>query len=190
MNDINTEIKKTLEILSKGGIILYPTDTIWGIGCDATNEKLVEKIHKIKGRTAFKSMIILLDDFHKLKKYTEDIPKYALNFIENSSKPITIIYPNAKGVAKNLLAEDGSIGIRIPKSEFCKKLVRDFGKPIVSTSANYAGGPNPRCFKEINKLIVNNVDYVISLFHDRVGSNKPSTIMKFGSNDEFKLLRK
>ncbi|MDD5570508.1 MAG: L-threonylcarbamoyladenylate synthase [Bacteroidales bacterium] len=190
MNDINSEIKRAIETLSKGGVILYPTDTIWGIGCDATNEKAVEKIYKIKGRAASKSMIILLDDFHKLKKFTEDIPQYALKFIENSTKPLTIIYPKAKGIASNLIAKDGSIGIRIPKNEFCKKLVKEFGKPIVSTSANLCGGITPRCFKEINKKIISEADYVVNMYHDRIASSKPSTIMKFESNDEFKLLRK
>src|SRR5271157_3173642 len=137
--EVKNEIKKCVEVLKKDGTILYPTDTIWGIGCDATSQKAVEKIYHLKKRVESKSLIILLADMKEISNYVETIPEIARDLMKNVDRPLTIIYPNAKNLAKNVIAEDNSIAIRIVKNEFCKNLIRTFGKPIISSSANYSG---------------------------------------------------
>lgn len=187
---LEQEINNTLEVLNKNGIILYPTDTIWGIGCDATNYKAVEKINKIKKRTKDKNFIVLIDDIKKLNNYVENIPEILYDLIESIDTPLTIIYPYAKNLTKNVIAKDNSIGIRITKDVFCKKLIQLFGKPIVSTSANISGEENPIYFNKISKDIINSVDYVVDLFHDRIKEIKPSTIIKLKVNGEFSVIRR
>ena len=187
---LEQEINNTLEVLNKNGIILYPTDTIWGIGCDATNYKAVEKINKIKKRTKDKNFIVLIDDIKKLRNYVENIPEILYDLIESIDTPLTIIYPYAKNLTKNVIAKDNSIGIRITKDVFCKKLIQLFGKPIVSTSANISGEENPIYFNKISKDIINSVDYVVDLFHDRIKEIKPSTIIKLKVNGEFSVIRR
>ena len=184
------EITKAIEILKSGGTILYPTDTIWGIGCDATNKEAVKKVFEIKGRAESKSLIILIDNETKLNRYLKDIPALAYDLIDCSEKPLTIIYSDAKNLAKNVINEDGSIGIRIVKDEFCKKLIEKFGKPIVSTSANISGDPTPECFKEINPIILSRVDYVVNLRQNETSKNQPSGIIKLGMSGEVKVIRK
>ncbi len=184
------EIKNSLEVLRKGGTILYPTDTIWGIGCDATNPKAVQKVFKIKKRMENRSLIILLDRKEQLFKYVKDIPTIILDLIENVNTPITVIYPNAKNLAKNIIATDGTIAIRLVNYEFCYKLIRIFGKPIVSTSANITGQPAPLVFKDIPEEILNQVDYVVNLAHEEIRATKPSTIIKLKTNGEFEIIRK
>lgn len=183
------DIKKACEILSKGGIIVYPTDTIWGIGCDATNEEAVKKIYAIKQRADSKSMLVLLDSSAKLDYYISDLPDIALDLIEISGKPLTIIYSGAKNLASNLIAEDGSIGIRITQESFSKELCRRFKKPIVSTSANISGKPSPANFSEIELAIISAVDYVVNYRQDDLTKSKPSSIIKLDTGGVLKIIR-
>ena len=179
-------IKQTHQYLKEGKVILYPTDTVWGIGCDASNFKAVSKIYKIKKREESKSLIVLVSSLNMLKKYVQ-VPKKALQILQNTEKPTTIIYKNPKGFAKNTIAEDNSIAIRIVQDDFCRKLIKRFGKPIVSTSANISGDPTPKSFQEISKPILDGVDYIVNLHQDSV-SNKSSTILKIVGN-EIQVLR-
>ena len=183
------EIKKTLDILYAGGIILYPTDTIWGIGCDASNEKAVQKIYEIKKRADSKSMLILIDDATRIPSYVEEMPELAWDLIELSEKPLTIIYSGAKNLAKNLIAEDDSVGIRVSRDEFTQELIRRFKKPIVSTSANISGQPAPAFFDEISEEIKSSVDYVVNHRQDDFTKSTPSGIIKLGVNGEVKVIR-
>lgn len=187
---LEEEINKALEILKSGGIILYPTDTVWGLGCDATNIEAVAKVYALKNRADSKSMIILLDTDRKIQSYVSEVPDVAYDLIEFSEKPLTIIYSGAKNLAANLINEDGSIGIRIPKHNFCEQLIQRFRKPIVSTSANISGDPSPGNFSEINQEIIDGVDYVVDL--EQVGREKkqPSTIMKLEPDGQFVFIRK
>jgi L-threonylcarbamoyladenylate synthase len=150
---MNSEIHKIIEILNGGGIILYPTDTIWGIGCDATNRSAVEKVYNIKQREDTKAMLVLIESQMRLQQYITEVPEIAYQLIEVSDKPLTIIYPGAKNLAQNLIGMDGSVGIRIPNDEFCQQLLARFKKPIVSTSANISGTISPVIFSEITDLI-------------------------------------
>ena len=144
------DIKKACEVMAAGGIILYPTDTIWGIGCDATNEKAVQRVYELKRRTDNKAMLVLMDSEAKLDRYVSDVPDIAWDLISVSDKPLTIIYSSAKNLATNLLGADGSVGIRITNEEFSKKLCERFRKPLVSTSANVSGEPSPANFSEVS----------------------------------------
>jgi L-threonylcarbamoyladenylate synthase len=182
-------LKTAVEILKKGGLILYPTDTIWGIGCDATLDDAVKKIYTLKQRHDNKSMLVLLDDANKLSNYVAEVPEIAWDILEVADGPLTIIYPNAQNLAESLIAEDGSIGIRIVKDEFCNRLLRMFGKPLVSTSANISGKPWPSNFHEIENRIVNAVDYVVKWRQNEVFHGKPSGIIKVGLNGEIKVIR-
>ncbi len=186
---LDKEINKSVEFLKKGKIILYPTDTIWGIGCDATNSKAVQKIYKIKGRSESKSMILLLNSTAKLKDYVEDVPEIAYELIENALSPLTVVYYGAKNIAKNLIADDGSIAIRIVKGEYCAKVIENFGKPIVSTSANLSGQPSPKHFDEISSELKEKVDFVADIFRNKIRSLKPSTIIRIQKNGNFEVLR-
>ena len=184
------EIVKCLEILEKGGTILYPTDTIWGIGCDALNGKAVEKVYLLKKRMESKSLIILLDDPEKLPQYVKKVPEIAWDLIRNVDTPVTIIFPNGINLPENVIGEDNSIAIRIVNNRFCKSLIHAFGRPIVSTSANVSGFPTPLMFKDISKEILNQVDYVVSLFHDEFMDVKPSRIIRLNEEGEFRIIRK
>jgi L-threonylcarbamoyladenylate synthase len=183
------EIKNCLLVLEKGGTILYPTDTIWGIGCDGTNRRAVEKIYKLKKRPENKSLIILLDEAEKLELYVKTVPAIAWDLVRNMDRPVTIIYPNAKNLAKNLIGDDNSIAIRIVKNEFCKRLIHEFGKPIVSSSANISGESAPLVFKKISPEIIRNVDYTVKLFQDQIQEMKPSRIIKINEKGEFHVIR-
>ena len=156
------DIKKACEVMAAGGIILYPTDTIWGIGCDATNEKAVQRVYELKRRTDNKAMLVLMDSEAKLDRYVSDVPDIAWDLISVSDKPLTIIYSSAKNLATNLLGADGSVGIRITNEEFSKKLCERFRKPLVSTSANVSGEPSPANFSEVSEVIKEGVDYIVS----------------------------
>jgi L-threonylcarbamoyladenylate synthase len=184
------EIKKALEVLKAGGTILYPTDTVWGIGCDATNKEAVAKVFRIKQREESKSLIVLVDNDQKLNKYLNDVPAMAWDLIEFTEKPLTIIYPGARGLAQNAIGDDGSVGIRLTKDEFCKKLIYKFNKPIISTSANISGEPTPRNFSEIPEAIKKSVDYVVNLRQQEIDSPPPSTIIQLQMNGEFRIIRK
>ncbi len=184
------DIKKAVEVLKNGGIILYPTDTIWGIGCDATNEEAVRKIYEIKQRDDSKSMLVLLDNPVKLQSYVEEVPDIAWDLIELTDKPLTIIYDGAQNLASNLIAEDGSIGIRITEEEFSLKLCQQFRKPIVSTSANISGTPSPTIFKDISDEIKESVDYVVKYRQKENQKSKPSSIMKISKSGTIQIIRK
>jgi len=186
---MNNEIHKIVDILNNGGIILYPTDTIWGIGCDATNKSAIERIYKIKQREDSKAMLVLIGSEARLEQYIKEVPDIAYQLIEVVDKPLTIIYPGAKNLAANLIAEDGSIGIRIPNDEFCQNLLARFKKPIVSTSANISGTASPAIFSEIDEKIIKSVDYVVSWRQDETQPGLPSSIIKFGVGGEFKIIR-
>ena len=161
--------------------VLYPTDTVWGIGCDATNEEAVNKVYQIKSREESKSLIILVASIEMLKEYVENIPFKVLEILEETKKPTTIIYNNPKGLAKNTIAVDNTIAIRIPEDDFCIELIKEFGKPIVSTSANISGEPTPTSFSEISESILKKVDYIVDLNKDKVNINS-STILKIEDN--------
>ena len=183
------DLLQAVRTLREGGVILYPTDTIWGIGCDATNDKAVERIYALKQRHDEKSMLVLLDDASKIEDYVEEMPEIAWNLIEVADKPLTIIYPGAMNLAGNLIAADGSIGIRIVKDEFCNKLIRKLGKPIVSTSANISGMPWPPNFHKIDRKLVKAVDYVVTLRQNDEERGKPSGIIKLGRKGEVQVIR-
>ena len=163
--------------LKQGKTILYPTDTVWGIGCDATNEVAVKKIYQLKKREESKSLIILVSSIEMLIEYLEEIPKKAIKVLNSSDKPTTIIYKNPINLAKNTIASDNTIAIRIPQNDFCIQLINQFGKPIVSTSANISGQATPKSFSEISKAILESVDYVVDLHQDKL-SEKSSKILK------------
>jgi L-threonylcarbamoyladenylate synthase len=183
------DIKAALAVLQNGGVVLYPTDTIWGLGCDACNEDAVRKIYDIKNRVDSKSMLVLMENTALLERYVDEVPEIAYDLIELTDKPLTIIYDGAKNLAKNLIAEDGSIGIRLTTEQFSSDLIRRFKRPIVSTSANISGKPSPACFAEISQEIINSVDYVVQYRQDDYQKAVPSSIIKLGKGGEIKIIR-
>jgi L-threonylcarbamoyladenylate synthase len=183
------EINETIEILKEGGLILYPTDTIWGLGCDATNPEAVEKLYKLKQRVAEKSMSILVCNDAMINKYIPEIPEVSWDLIDAAEKPLTIIYPAAKSIAKNILATDGSIGVRLIKDEFCNNLIFKYRKPIVTTSANISGGETPTCFGDIHPDIVKGADHIVNMRQNETNNTKPSTLIKLKMNGEVTVLR-
>jgi len=187
--DINQEIQNAFEVIKEGGIILYPTDTVWGIGCDATNAEAVAKIFKLKQRAETQSMIVLMNGEKMMYNVFKDIPEVAWQLIDLSEKPTTIILDNPRNVAPNLISQDESLGIRIVKEPFCFKLMEKMKKPLVSTSANISGQPTPIAFKDINPEIIKGVDYVVNLHRDKI-AGKPSTIIKLTNDAQVKLIRK
>jgi len=184
------DIRKSLEVLKTGGIILYPTDTVWGIGCDATCEEAVNRISHIKKRADIKSLLVLLDDPGKLHHYVINIPDIAWDLIELADRPLTIIYPDGKNLACNLLHADGSVGIRITSDNFCKNLITGSGKPLVSTSANISGKRAPANFKAIPEDIKSFVDYIVKWRQDDPTKGIPSAIIKLGIKGEIEIIRK
>ncbi|MFC3198775.1 L-threonylcarbamoyladenylate synthase [Parapedobacter deserti] len=189
-NPQSSDIEKALDTLRAGGLILYPTDTIWGIGCDATNAEAVDAVFRLKGRAQGKSLIVLLDTDNKLQSYVSDVPEVAYQLIEYTERPLTIVYSDAKNLAPNLLAEDGSVGIRIVNHTFCTRLLQRFRKPIVSTSANVSGQPAPRNFGEIAPEIIGGVDYVVQYGQDDLTERQASIVMKLESGGKFSFIRK
>jgi L-threonylcarbamoyladenylate synthase len=189
LNKLTDDLNKAIAVLRTGGLILYPTDTIWGIGCDATNPEAVDKIYKLKQRENSKSLIVLIDKSGRIPSYVQEMPEIAWDLIELSDKPLTIIYPKAKNLAKNLIAPDGSIGIRVVNHDFCNKLISRFGRPIVSTSANISGKPFPKSLSNIDKAIKSGVDYIVSEEFDHPISDKPSGIIMLDVNGEVKVIR-
>jgi L-threonylcarbamoyladenylate synthase len=187
---MNQDISKALEVLKKGGVILYPTDTIWGIGCDASNVDAVRRVYEIKKREDSKSMIVLLDNLSYLSFYINEVPEIAYELIDVSDKPLTIIYPGAKNLATNLIASDGSIGIRIPNDDFCKQLISKLRKPLVSTSANISGKSSPSNFNEIAQEIIEVVDYVVEWRQNDYSKSQPSSIIKLGVKGQIEIIRK
>ncbi len=185
----NEEIKKAVEVMRNGGVILYPTDTIWGIGCDATNEVAVKKVYEIKKRADSKALICLVDSEAKIDFYVKDVPPVAWDLIELSTKPLTVIYDGARNLAPNLLAEDGSVGIRVTNEEFSKQLCFRFRKAVVSTSANISGEPSPKSFADISDEIKNAVDYIVGVRQNEKGGVKPSSIIKLGAGGVVQVIR-
>jgi L-threonylcarbamoyladenylate synthase len=185
----NTDIEACLRVLESGGLILYPTDTIWGIGCDATSEAAVEKIFTLKKRIETKALIVLIADERSLLQYVASPHIEVFDYIAGVSKPTTIIYENAIGLASNLLAEDGSVGIRICADEFCKHLIKRFRKPIVSTSANVSGFPPPKVFSDIDIAVKEGVDYVVHYRQDDTIPAEPSAVVKCNKDGRFTILR-
>ena len=182
------EIDNAITILNEGGLILYPTDTVWGIGCDATNKEAIEKIFKLKKRTDKKTMICLVANQFMLEQYVEKVPEPAYDIMDLSERPVTIIYDNPRGVADNLIAEDNTLAIRVASDNFCQQLIKKFKKPIVSTSANIAGEPTPGSFSEISELILKGVDYVVNLEQKKINKS-PSSIIKLGNDGVAKIIR-
>lgn len=183
------DIKKACEVMAAGGLILYPTDTIWGIGCDATNEEAVRKVYALKRRSDHKAMLLLMDSSAKLNYYVQEVPDVAWDLIELADSPLTVIYSGARNVAPNLLAEDGSVGIRITQEEFSHKLCERFRKPLVSTSANVSGAPSPANFSEISDTIKSGVDYIVRYRQEDLSKAAPSHIIKLGAGGLVKIIR-
>lgn len=179
MDDFLTDIDRCLEVLHTGGVILYPTDTVWGLGCDATNADAVEKIFSIKQRPGTKSLIVLLADERDLLQYVAAPDLQVFDYLDMVTKPTTVVYEGIIGLAENLLAEDGSAGIRIVKENFCKHLIKRFRKPIVSTSANISGKATPAAFTAIPAAIRNAVDYVVQYRQDDAAPAVPSAVVKW-----------
>ena len=184
------DLKNALKVLKAGGVILYPTDTIWGIGCDATNEAAVKRVFEIKQREDSKSMLVLTDSEAKIQRLVEKVPEVAWDLIELSETPLTIIYSRAKNLASNLIAQDGSVGIRVTKEVFSKKICERFRSPIVSTSANKSGQPAPQNFDEISDEIKCAVDYIVSYRQKERTQAKPSSIIKLEENGVITIIRK
>lgn len=196
--DTKAIINEAVQVLRDGGVILYPTDTVWGIGCDATNEKAVAKVFEIKKRSEAKSLVLLACDLDMVAKYVKEIPNIAIDLVEVNDAPMTIIYPGAQYLAPNAVAEDGSVGIRIPCVEdetlagggaFCRELVRRLRKPLVSTSANISGEPTPKSFKEISEDIKGAVDYVVPRALEAGSTGRASQIIKIGLGGEVEIIR-
>lgn len=189
LREYRDDIRQAIEVMNKGGVILYPTDTIWGIGCDATNEAAVRRVFEIKKRADAKALITLVDSEAKLEFYVNDIPEVAWDLIEVAERPLTIIFDHTRNLAPNLLAEDGSAGIRITKEEFSKNLCMRMKRAIVSTSANISGEPSPKCFADISPEILQAVDYVCTSRRNETHNPPASNIIKLGSGGEVKVIR-
>lgn len=188
-DDFKTEIQNCLSVLKKGGLILYPTDTVWGIGCDSTNAEAIEKVYALKRRSESKALICLVSDFKMLNEFVEEVPEVAYDILKYASKPTTIVYDDPIRIAENLVAEDNTLGIRVTKDHFCKDLVKRFRKPLVSTSANISGEPTPASFSQISPEILKGVDYVVNLQQSKK-SAKPSAIIKLSKDGKVKVIRK
>lgn len=186
---MNDDLKKACEVMAAGGLILYPTDTIWGIGCDATNEEAVRRVYELKRRSDHKAMLVLMDSEAKLNGYVSDVPDIAWDLIEVANTPLTIIYSNAKNLAPSLVGEDGSVGIRITREIFSRQLCERFRKPVVSTSANISGEPSPASFSDISEEVKAGVDYIVEYRQDDQTKSKPSSIIKLGKGGLVQVIR-
>lgn len=177
-----------LAVLKRGGLILYPTDTVWGIGCDSTHPEAIERIYKLKQRSDSKSLICLVSDFKMLQQYVEDVPEVAYDILKYAAKPTTIIYDEPIRVAENLIADDNTLALRVCRNKFCNFLLKKFKRPIVSTSANISGKPTPQRFSDIDPAIMAGVDYVVNIDRDRK-SSKPSAIIKLSNDGKVTVIR-
>jgi L-threonylcarbamoyladenylate synthase len=189
MTDFSEDIEKALEVLRNGGTILYPTDTVWGLGCDATNPEAVDKIFALKQRPPQKSCILLLADRRDLLQYVTALDLSVFEYLENVTKPTTVIYPDVTGVAENLISEDGTVAFRVVDEPFCKHLIKRFRKPIVSTSANISGAPTPANFGEIGPEIRNGVDYTVGYRQDDNSIREPSAIVRWSADGDHIVIR-
>ena len=183
------DIQNCLNTLREGGIILYPTDTVWGIGCDASNPKAIQKIYDLKGRTSSKAFITLVGSEVMLERTVLNMPEIAWDLIESANRPLTLIYDEVKGIAPNAIAEDSSCGIRLAKDTFCQQLIQRLGKPIISTSANVSGEETPKDFRSISDTILKGVDFVVNYRQNEATSQKSSNIIKLKNNGEIKIIR-
>lgn len=183
------QIEKAVEILRAGGIILYPTDTVWGLGCDATNSDAVEKIYKLKRSVDKKSMLILVDKIDNLVRYVGNVPPVAWDLLEMTDKPLTLILPGAHGISANLVPEEGTLGVRVPDHEFCTKLIYRLGKPLVSTSPNFSGEPTPLVFRDIPKEIFDGVDFIVNPKFEGKSTRTPSSIISLSNSGVVNILR-
>ncbi len=189
MSELQSEINNSLSILNNGQILLYPTDTVWGLGCDASDENAVARIFRIKQRAESKSLIILVDSIEMLEKYVEKIPEKVKSILKNPQRPTTVIYKNPKNLAKNVIAADNTVAIRIVHEEFCNNLIQQFGKPIVSTSANISGMLTPGAFKEIAPSILDTADYIVNLHREKI-NEQSSQIIKIDQFGAIVYIRK
>lgn len=187
--EIEIEIQKALKILKSGGVILYPTDTVWGLGCDALNVRAINKVYRIKQRPVSKSLIVLLDSFENLEKYVAQVPDIVEDLIGNIEKPVTIIYDHARNLPKNLISSAGTVAIRVVKNEFCRQLIKELGRPLISSSANISGETTPLVFSQISKRIIDQVDYVVELSHDQFNQAKASTIIRIYASGAYEIIR-
>ena len=183
------DIQNCLNTLREGGIILYPTDTVWGIGCDASNPQAIQKIYDLKGRSSSKALITLVGSEVMLERTVINMPEIAWDLIESANRPLTLIYDEVKGIAPNAIAEDGSCGIRLAKDTFCQQLIQRLGKPIISTSANVSGEETPKDFRSISDTILKGVDFVVNYRQNEATSQKSSNIIKLKNNGEIKIIR-
>ena len=183
------DIRRAVEVMNQGGVILYPTDTIWGLGCDATNPEAVKRIYEIKQRTDAKALISLVDSETKVQFYVREVPDVAWDVMELSEKPMTVVFDGGRNLAPNLLAEDGSVAIRITKEAFSKELCMRMKRAVVSTSANISGQPAPRCFSEISEEIKKAVDYICTSRQDEPPTQTASSIIKLGAGGEVTIIR-
>jgi len=186
---IRIEAEKAAEVMLNSGTILYPTDTIWGIGCDATNAKAVSKVYHIKKRQETKAMIILLPNVDQLSYYLKEVPPIIYDLLERIRKPLTVIYPNAINLPKNVIAKDQTVAIRIVKNDFCQALLDVLKRPIISTSPNIAGEMTPVFYRKIDRYVIDSVDYVVKIDQDIIYDIKPSTIIKIINGGEFEIIR-
>jgi L-threonylcarbamoyladenylate synthase len=182
------EVSRALMVLKKGGVILYPTDTVWGIGCDATNAEAIERIYRLKKRCESKSMICLVNDFKMLKQYVEEVPEVAYDILKYAKKPTTIVYDRPIHVAENIINEDNSLAIRVVRDPFCNQLIKKLKRPLVSTSANISGDKSPENFLEISKPILEGVDYIVNLQRNKRSVN-PSSVIKISADGTVKVIR-
>jgi len=183
------DINNSLKILKEGGVILYPTDTLWGLGCDATSSAAIEKIFRIKTRDEAKGFIVLVNGVAMLERYARDIPQIAYELTGISDSPLTIVYPEGRNLARGVCNEEGSVAIRICRDEFCNELITRFRKPLISTSANISGMPSPASFTEISEVIIRSADYVVKHRQDDKRKFSPSPVIKVDSNGVFKIIR-
>lgn len=188
MDQLVEEVKKCVGELSRGNLILYPTDTLWGIGCDATNEEAVKKVYALKQRQDSKALICLVSSQAMLERHVQKVPDLAYDIMDLATKPTTIVFDRPMGVARNLVAADNTLAIRVASDKFCQYLINRFGKPIVSTSANRSGRPSPKGFKDIAPEILKGVDYVVNL-PDQNKDPVPSSIIKLGNDGQVKVIR-
>jgi L-threonylcarbamoyladenylate synthase len=187
--EINEEMNNALAVLKRGGIILYPTDTVWGIGCDATNADAITKIFELKQRSETKALICLVSDFKMLNQYVEEVPEVAYDILKYAAKPTTIVYDKPIRIAENLVSKDNTLGIRVTKDDFCQRLIRKLKRPLVSTSANISGEGTPQSFAQISPEILKGVDYVVNLQQSRK-TPKPSAVIKLSNDGKVEVIRK
>ncbi|MDR0714454.1 MAG: threonylcarbamoyl-AMP synthase [Bacteroidales bacterium] len=189
MQPFREDIRQAVRILGGGGVILYPTDTVWGIGCDATDAQAVARVYEIKRRKARQNLLVLVADMNMLRSYVRQIPDTALQLLEYADRPMSIIYPEAVHLPDNLTADDGSVGIRLPDDLFCRELIGSFGKPIVSTSANISETPAPRLFKHISEEVKEKVDYIVRWRQDDRQPSAASSVIKVEKDNSFRIIR-